>query len=196
MFDCQCLNPYDRLCRRLQKAVSALGTGRRCTARDPAAVPHRPRARRDEPRTSAPRAARAVRGLSEEFGEERRRVSPQHPAQVAPGLPESLSHQAVSARSFPGGSLSVVSTKSKKNPTDFLQPDECLVEGRKTLLVLVHILPDLSLLIYFGSSLELSVSVSHPASDSSCNASESFNLIIIFSKVKPFWETLKMEITV
>lgn len=158
-----------------------------------------PAARRRAPGSALAPGRAVPEGLpaGEEMG-----FPPEHPAQVVPDLPASLAHQAVSAptRSSPEVSLSIVNTKSKKknqppNPTDFPQPGQCLVEGRCYLfwfiLFQTSLFPHL-----FKSSLELSVSRSNPASDSSPNTSDSFHLIIIFSNVKPLWETLKTEITV
>lgn len=90
------------------------------------------------------------RGVPERRGDV---ISPEHPAQVVPELPESLPHQAVSAPtpSFPEVSLSIVNMKSKKNPNKQTPQISCSQisawwkEGRKMLFVLVHTLPNLSL---------------------------------------------------
>lgn len=84
-----------------------------------AAAPRSQRVRRDETRTKYPPGGRdnvqAFERGDPETGEE---ISPEHPAQVVPDLPESLFRQAASAptRSFPEVSFSVLNTKSKENP--------------------------------------------------------------------------------
>lgn len=164
-----------------------------------AAVPRSQRVRPDETRTKyPPGGGDNVRGCERGDPERGDEISPEHPAQVVPDLPES--RQAVSAptHSFPEVSFSILNTKSKK-PTNNTQISCSQISAwwKEDVICFGSCSSkSISFLIYSRVRLScLSLSQSNPASDSCSNTSDSFHLITIFSKVKPLWETLKMEIT-
>lgn len=157
-FDCQRLNPCERLSRRLQRAwkwvlpwaAPGILLGSCCFLAIPLGTVG------DEPRPESARRAGRCAGLAGgrsregrgRRGEDGDVIAPQHPAQVVRDLPESL--LGAPTGSFPEVSLSIVNRKKNKNKpkTTNSQISCSQISGRKEekmLFVLVYALPNLPL---------------------------------------------------